>query len=103
MMDQSRRAYRDGGELYGGRLSVEWPLASLAKLAPGGHFLMHTGVSIVHGVDVVQEALREQMPRSGFRHEYRVLDTDIFGEALADDIYAEVDRIAAIGLTIVRD
>ena len=47
MIDRGRRAYRDGGDLYGGQLSLEWVLAGVEKLKPGGRLILHTGVSIV--------------------------------------------------------
>lgn len=103
MIDPDRRAYRDGGDLYGGKLSLDWTLAAIAKLAPGGRFIMHTGVSIVAGRDVLRDALREAMPALGYRYDYRVLDPDIFGDELDKEPYAEVDRIAAIGLCVVRN
>lgn len=102
MIDPDRRAYRDGGDLYGGKLSLDWTLAAITKLAPGGRFIMHTGVSIVGGRDVVREALREAMPTDGFDYDYRVLDPDIFGDELDKEPYAQVDRIAAIGLCVSR-
>lgn len=103
MIDPDRRAYRDGGDLYGGKLSLDWTLAGIEKLAPGGRFIMHTGVSIVGGRDVVRDALDAAMPATGYRYDYRVLDPDIFGDELDTEPYAEVDRIAAIGLCVTRD
>lgn len=103
MIDPDRRAYRDGGDLYGGKLSLDWTLMAIEKLAPGGRFVMHTGVSIVAGRDVVRDALREAMPATGYRYDYRLLDPDIFGDELEKEPYAGVDRIAAIGLCVQRD
>lgn len=103
MIDGARRAYRDGGDLYGGRLSVEWALAALPLLAPGGRLVMHTGVSIVDGRDVVEAALRQALPAIGCTLDYRLLDPDIYGDELDNPDYAGVDRIAAIGLTIDRN
>ena len=102
MTDPDRRAYRDGGNLYGGKLSLDWTLAAMTRLAPGGRFIMHTGVSIVHGRDVVRDALHDAMPAAGFDCDYRVLDPDIFGDELDKEPYAKVDRIAAIGLCVSR-
>ena len=102
MMDGGHRAYRDGGDLYGARLSFDWTLGFLPKLAPGGRFVMHTGVSIVNGRDVLLDALRQAMPATGFRWDYHLLDPDIFGDELDQPPYAEVERIAAIGLTVTR-
>jgi hypothetical protein len=103
MIDPDRRAYRDGGDLYGGKLSLDWTLAGIEKLAPGGRFIMHTGVSIVGGRDVVRDALNAAMPATGYRYDYRVLDPDIFGDELDTEPYAQVDRIAAIGLCVTRN
>ncbi|WBH18145.1 methyltransferase [Sphingomonas radiodurans] len=103
MIDPGRRAYRDGGDLYGGRLSLDWTLAAIQKLAPGGRFVMHTGVSIVGGRDVLRDALREAMPAIGFSHDYRLLDPDIYGDELDTPAYSQVDCLAAIGLCVVRE
>jgi methylase of polypeptide subunit release factors len=102
MIDRGRRAYRDGGDLYGGQLSLEWVLAGIEKLKPGGRLILHTGVSIVAGRDVLHEALRERLPAMGLEIDYRELDPDIFGEELDQQQYADVERIAAVGLVIRR-
>jgi hypothetical protein len=103
MIDPARRAYRDGGDLYGGRLSVDWLLAGIEKLAPGGRLVMHTGVSIVEGRDLVHEALQEALPPHGLKLDYRLLDPDIYGDELESPAYAGVDRIAAVGACVVLD
>ncbi|MET1755642.1 methyltransferase [Novosphingobium sp. RD2P27] len=102
MIDADRRAYRDGGDLYGGRLSLEWVVQGLDLLAAGGRLILHTGVSIVDGRDVLLDALREQLPVIGIRKEYRELDPDIFGEELDNEVYAKVERIAAVGLVLTK-
>ncbi|MFO6447130.1 methyltransferase [Erythrobacter sp. NE805] len=102
MIDAEHRAYRDGGDLYGGRLSVDWALAGVRLLAPGGRLVMHTGVAIVGGRDVVREALAAELPTADYSSAYHQLDPDIFGEELSSEAYAEVDRIAAIGLRVDR-
>lgn len=103
MIDAERRAYRDGGDLYGGQLSLEWVLQGARLLAPGGRLVLHTGVSIVDGRDVLLDALRRQLPQSGFAMAYRELDPDIFGEEMDSPHYAQVERIAAVGLVLSRD
>ena len=102
MIDAGRRAYRDGGDLYGGQLSLEWVLAGVEMLKPGGRLILHTGVSIVAGRDVLHQALRERLPSIGLEIDYRELDPDIFGEELEQPQYADVERIAAVGLMIHR-
>lgn len=102
MMAGGARTYRDGGDLYGGRLSLEWAREGMGLLSPGGRLILHTGVSIVEGRDVVLEALRDCVPATGWQFDYRELDPDIFGEELDQPAYAEVERIAAIGLVLTR-
>lgn len=102
MIDSGRRAYRDGGDLYGAQLSLDWVLQGAALLAPGGRLILHTGVSIVDGSDVLLDALREQLPADGLTMDYRELDPDIFSEDLDEPAYAEVERIAAVGLVLCK-
>jgi methylase of polypeptide subunit release factors len=102
MIDPERRAYRDGGDLYGGRLSLDWALGGLTRLSPGGRLVMHTGVSIVDGRDVVHDAFVDALPEHGLKFAYHLLDPDIFGDELETEAYADVDRIAAVGLRIDR-
>ena len=102
MMDADRRAYRDGGDLYGAKLSLDWTVAGMAKLRPGGRLVLHTGVSIVDRTDVLIGPLRDAMPADDWRFDYHELDPDIFGDELDQPAYAEVDRIAAVGLCLTR-
>ena len=102
MMDRDGRAYRDGGDLFGARLALDWVLDGAAKLAPGGKLVLHTGVSIVDGRDVLLEHLRREFRGAGWSFDYHELDPDIFSEDLAEPAYAEVDRIAAVGLCVTR-
>lgn len=102
MIDPDRRAYRDGGDLFGGRLSLDWAIEGVRLLTSGGRLVMHTGVSIVGGRDVVRDALAEALPTAEYVMHYHLLDPDIFGDELSGEAYAEVDRIAAVGLRIDR-
>jgi methylase of polypeptide subunit release factors len=102
MIDTDRRAYRDGGDLYGARLSLDWVLAASGKLNLGGRLILHTGVSIVDGEDVLRPHLARELAKIGCTMNYHELDPDIFGDELARDVYRDVDRIAAVGATIVR-
>lgn len=103
MIDAGGRTYRDGGDLYGGRLSLEWALDASALLAPGGWLVMHTGASIVRGDDVLLRALKQQLPLNDLSLSYRELDPDIFGNVLGSAAYSDVDRIAAVGAVIERE
>lgn len=103
MIDAGGRTYRDGGDLYGGQLSLEWALDASALLAPGGWFVMHTGASIVRGDDVLLRALKRQLPLNDLSLSYRELEPDIFGNVLGSEAYSDVDRIAAVGAVIERE
>lgn len=102
MIDFGRRTYRDGGSLYGGQLSLDWGMDGMSRLAPGGRLVMHTGASVVGKRDVLRDAFWDAMPASGFTLDYQLFGPDIFGEELSNPIYADVDRIAAVGLRIER-
>lgn len=102
MIDPDRRAYRDGGDLFGGRISLDWAREGAGLLTSGGRLVMHTGVSIVAGRDVLRDALADALPTSEYVIDYHLLDPDIFGDELSNAAYAEVDRIAAVGLRIDR-
>jgi hypothetical protein len=103
MIDPDARAYRDGGDLYGARLSLDWVLAGARKLHPQGRLIMHTGVSIVRGEDVLRPHLEAALPELGCRLDYHELDPDIFGDELGNEAYADVDRIAAVGACVIRE
>jgi 23S rRNA G2069 N7-methylase RlmK/C1962 C5-methylase RlmI len=102
MMDSQGRAYRDGGDLFGTRLSLDWVLQSMPKLAPGGSLILHTGASIVDGRDVLLDHLRDAIGGAEWTFDYHELDPDIFSEDLGEPAYAQVERIAAVGLCVTR-
>lgn len=102
MIDPQARAYRDGGDLFGARLSLDWILQAMTRLAPGGKLILHTGVSIVDGRDVLHDHLAPQIDRDRFTLDYRELDPDIFSEDLEQPGYARVERISAVGLCLTR-
>ncbi|MGA0605370.1 methyltransferase [Phenylobacterium sp. VNQ135] len=96
-MADSHQTYRDGGAMHGGRLSVDWAEAALAKLAPGGRLLLYTGSAIVAGGrDELGEALAMLAQANGANLDYREIDPDVFGEELETPAYADVERIAVV-------
>jgi hypothetical protein len=103
IVDPQGRAYRDGGDLHGGQVSLDWARAAIPKLAPGGRFLLYTGSAILAGG---RDRLREELTRvaeaAGCRVAYRELDPDVFGEELDKPFYADVERIAVVGCTITK-
>jgi methylase of polypeptide subunit release factors len=101
--DPGGRTYRDGGELHGGQMSVDWAKAAVGKLAPDGRFLLYTGSAIVAGGrDRLREELEALAQRTGVALAYRELDPDVFGEELERDDYADVERIAVVGAVITK-
>lgn len=100
MVDGGSRAYRDGGDMHGGRVSLEWAIEAAERLTPGGTMLLYTGSAIVDGRDALYEALETALPPFACALTYEEIDPDIFGEELETPAYADVDRIAAIGAVI---
>lgn len=100
IMDEGGRTYRDGGDMHGARLSLDWTLAAARRLEPGGRMLLYTGVAIVDGKDELRTALERELPALGCTLRYRELDPDIFGEELERPSYRDVERIAAVGAVV---
>jgi len=98
--DASHRAYRDGGAMHGGEVSLRWARLAAERLSSGGAFLLYTGSAIVDGEDRLEAALRETL--SSFDVSYREIDPDVFGEELERNEYANVERIAVVGLVAVK-
>ena len=100
VMDEDDRTYRSGGGMHGAQISLDWTLAAARRLEPGGRVLLYTGVAIVDGKDALREALERELPDLGCSLRYREIDPDIFGEELEKPLYADVERIAAIGAVV---
>jgi methylase of polypeptide subunit release factors len=100
--DAKAREYRDGGDMLGASLSLDWARQSLARLAPGGTMLLYTGSPIVAGEDALLSALAELAEEQDATLRYEELDPDIFGEELEQPAYAEAgaERIAAVGAVL---
>ncbi len=102
MAGSKGHAYRDGGDLHGCRLSLEWAVSAVSKLNPGGRCLLYTGSAIVEGEDLFRTALAAALRDRDVQMAYRELDPDIFGSALSTEAYADAERIAAVGVSITR-
>lgn len=100
--DPAGRLYRDGGDMHGARLSLDWALAAARRVAPGGTILLYTGSAIVEGHDALRAALEAHLPDLECTLTYSEIDPDIFGELLGQAPYRTVDRIAAVGAVIRR-
>lgn len=94
--------YRDGGDLYGAALSLQWAEAAMGRLGPEGRLLLYTGAPVVGGRDVVFDRLTTLARERGLRLSYDEIDPDIFGSSLKLAAYEEVERIAAVGAIVTR-
>ncbi len=102
IIDPQGRAYRDGGDMHGGRIALDMASAAAERLTPGGRLLLYSGSAIVGGRDPLRAALTEAMSERGCDLSYRELDPDVFGEELDGAPYADVDRIAVVGAVAVK-
>ena len=98
LADPNARLYRDGGGELGTGLSVRIVEESLLRLAPGGKLVLYTGSPIQDGVDPIRRAVAPLLAHAKWR--YCELDPDVFGEELSTEAYRNVDRIAAVLLTV---
>lgn len=101
--DPAGRLYRDGGDMHGARLSLDWALAAARRIEPGGTMLLYTGSAIVAGRDGLGEALAGQLPALGCAVRYAEIDPDIFGELLDQPGYEGAERLAAVGAVILKN
>lgn len=102
MLDAGERAYRHGGGALGAELSLRIVEQARERLSIGGTLLLYTGVAIVEGRDALLEAARLRLAGPAFGWSYRELDPDVFGEQLLEPGYEQVERIAAVALTVTR-
>ena len=100
MVDPQARLYRHGGAHQGAGLSLRMLHEGVQRLARGGRLLMYTGTAVVAGRDVFFEQAREILRQAGLRFRYEEIDPDVFGEELDEPAYADVERIAAVGLVV---
>jgi methylase of polypeptide subunit release factors len=98
--DAAHRAYRDGGAMHGAEVSLAWTRLAAERLPSGGAFLLYTGSAIVNGEDRLKAALLETL--RDFDVSYREIDPDVFGEELERADYAEVERIASVGVVALK-
>ena len=102
MQDASARTYRHGGGDYGEALSTRIVREALPRLAPGGVLILYTGAAVVDGTDTFEASVRPVLASFArvSRVTYEELDPDVFGEELETPAYANVERIAAVSLTV---
>lgn len=102
MLDAAQRAYRHGGGALGAELSLRIVEQARERLSVGGTLLLYTGVAIVEGRDALLDAARLRLAGPEFGWCYRELDPDVFSEQLDEPGYGQVERIAAVVLTVTR-
>jgi methylase of polypeptide subunit release factors len=102
MMDVQGRSYRQGGDLLGGQVALDWTRQALTGLEPGGTLLLYTGAAVSAGKMPLLDALAEAAQEGDSTLVVEELDPDVFGEELEQPPYREVERIAAIGARITR-
>ena len=100
MMDRAGRSYRDGGDLLGGAIALDWASQAIAKVAAGGAMLLYTGAAIVTGQAPLITALKRACDEADAYLELEELDPDVFGEELDRPDYGRVERIAALSVVI---
>ncbi|HDS1733373.1 class I SAM-dependent methyltransferase [Pseudomonas sp. BP8] len=102
MLDTQQRQYRHGGGELGAALSVRILEQACQRLNVGGTLLLYTGVAVVDGTDALLEAARLRLAGPKWSWVYRELDPDVFGEQLLEAGYQQVERIAAVALSVSR-
>lgn len=100
IIDGAHRAYRDGGGAHGAEVSLAWARDAARRLKSGGAFVLYTGSAIVDGRDALKDALGDIL--EGFDVRYQEIDPDVFGEELEREAYADVERIAVVGIVAVK-
>ena len=102
LVDAERRLYRDGGGELGIALALRIVEQGLARLRPGGRLVLYTGTPILRGVDPFFESVSPVLQLPGLQFVYEDIDPDVFGEELDRQAYAHADRIAVVGLTVIK-
>lgn len=100
MMDPAARSYRNGGELLGGAVALDWVSQALQRMAPGGMMLLYTGAAYINGESPLLSQLEIVCSDLGALFELEEIDPDVFGDELERPTYAGVERIAAVGVAI---
>ncbi|MFK0089782.1 methyltransferase [Pseudomonas sp. NPDC090755] len=102
MLDAGERTYRHGGGTLGEQLSLRIVEQALPRLAPGGTLLLYTGVAMVEGRDPFLAQVQGTLADPRWAWRYEELDADVFGEQLLEPGYQQVERIAAVVLSVTR-
>ena len=102
LVDDEERLYRHGGGDFGLSVAARIVEEALVKLPPGGRLALYTGTPIVEGVDLFFQTVRPLLQLYGRHFVYEEIDPDVFGEELLGPAYAKAERIAVVGLTVIK-
>jgi hypothetical protein len=69
---------------------------------PGGRLILYSGTPIIGGSDPFFESLQPLLQLHARQYRYEEIDPDVFGDELESFAYAKADRIAAVGLTVIK-
>ena len=100
MMDARSRTYRDGGQLLGGAVALDWVRHALSNMARGGQILLYTGAAYVDGGSPLVAALEEECRSAGAQMIVEEIDPDVFGEELDEAPYRMSNGSRAVGISI---
>ena len=103
MIDDSKRTYRHGGELFGAELSVRIVREGLEHLTAGGKLILYTASAIVNGIDTFWQAIQALIQSENLDVFYEEIDPDVFGEELERTAYQQVERLSVVGLVIQKN
>lgn len=96
------RSLAEGDETPGLERAVAWATQALARLTPGGRFLLYGGSPIGRGADPLRNALAPVAQAAGCLFRYEEIDPDVLPATLAQPAYWGVERIAAVGAVFER-
>lgn len=94
--------HSDGGDRHGTAIALRWADEAMSRLPPGGRLLLYTGAPMVEGTDILLAGLRRHARERACQLGYRELDPDIFASELRREVYADVERIAAVGAVVEK-
>jgi methylase of polypeptide subunit release factors len=100
LVDGAKRAYRNGGGDLGMDLGLRIVREGINHLTDRGILFLYTGAPVVDGIDQFRAAVTRMLADTSFVIDYSEIDPDVFGEELENPAYEQVERIAAIALTI---
>ena len=103
LVDPELRTYRHGGDQLGAELSLAMLDAALPRLKRGGTFVLYTGVAMPDGGDdPLLRTVQQRLEKADMRWRYEEIDPDVFGEEVGHGAYRDIERIAAIALSVTR-